>query len=153
MNQPSESQIWNQKQRRIKYSTFTCLWEPELPGMNRTGIPENFSAFNLEQHIEKERGRVLQEICLPFKVFTLSFSIGVQPILWKRSSHLLDKWSIDVAYLLRQPGRPSWWGHTADIRTCRSLHSRSPLGSTITRVLLEERRHIRLTIDSVLYPL
>ena len=91
--------------------------------------------------------------CLPFKVFTLSFSIGVQSILWECLSHLLHKWSVDVTYLLGQPGRPSWWGRTGDIRTCRSLHSRSPLGSTITQGLLVKRSHIGLIIDSVLYPL
>ena len=74
----------------------------------------------------------------PFQVFSFSFSIGIQPILWKLLSHL----KIHVKGLKNQrmpllPGFPSWLEHTGDIHTCRSWRNHSPLGSTITQALLQ----------------
>jgi len=40
----------------------------------------------------------------PFKVFALSFSIGVQPILWKRLSHLVVHLDGDVLGIFEHVG-------------------------------------------------
>ena len=48
----------------------TCLWEPEFPGMKRTGIPENFSAFNL--------GRPVSHCTLLLKMIFSTNCIGME---------------------------------------------------------------------------
>ena len=69
--------------------------------MNRTGIPENFSAFNLEHHIEKERGRVFQE-----RMFTFQ---GVYPLLLhRRTIHTLGMFEPPIAQVVSRCDLSAW---------------------------------------------
>ena len=63
--------------------------------MNRTGIPENFSAFNL--HIEMERGRVFQK-----RMFTFQ---DVCPLLHHRhTTHTLETLEPPIAQVVSRCG-------------------------------------------------
>ena len=65
--------------------------------MNRTGIPENFSAFNLEHHIEKERSRFFQK-----RMFTFQ---GVCPLLLhRRTTHTLETLEPPIAKVVSRCG-------------------------------------------------
>ena len=87
--------------------------------MKRTGIPENFSAFNLmrvavnviTQIVPDLLNMIFRTICKtfdvfllqPFQMFPFSFSIRIQPILGKLLSHLrlhVKRLYIDFHYYL-----------------------------------------------------
>ena len=116
----------------------TCLWEPEFPGMKRTGIPENFSDFNLGRRIQ---------IWVTYDALSTTFPGVSLLLLHKHTTHTLEivespgntcqgTFKINVIVLL--PFLPSWLEHTGDIHTCRSWHNHSPLGLATTQAPLQE---------------